>query len=250
MVRWASENGYDKIAWTTGEQQAARYDLSKQVSSIYIVDNGKGGVSVGAQPYGSTNFETIATDIPTDKLTDYVGKDIGRKFVETGQREFTGLDLKVGGEGMKGFYDKIIPEYMNKFGKKWGTKVEEIKIKTGYKWNYEIERDQSNKYVIRGPNGLATGHEIDVKNLSLSVARFDTYQEAHRARTELAEFAGMFEQPVEQFVHSLDITPSMRESAIKEGLPLFQLVPPVAAGAGLVGERLMRKESKKEEKSP
>ena len=29
-----------------------------------------------------------------------------------------GIDLDVGGQGMKGFYDKIIPDYLNKFGKK------------------------------------------------------------------------------------------------------------------------------------
>jgi hypothetical protein len=31
MIRYAAENGYDKIAWTPGEVQAERYDLSKQV---------------------------------------------------------------------------------------------------------------------------------------------------------------------------------------------------------------------------
>src|SRR5262245_27842476 len=34
MVRWAAENGFDKLAWTTGEQQAERYDLSKHVDRI------------------------------------------------------------------------------------------------------------------------------------------------------------------------------------------------------------------------
>jgi hypothetical protein len=34
MIRYAAENSYDKLAWTTGAQQAERYDLSKQVASI------------------------------------------------------------------------------------------------------------------------------------------------------------------------------------------------------------------------
>ena len=34
MVRYAAENGFDRLAWTRGEQQAARYDLSKQIDSI------------------------------------------------------------------------------------------------------------------------------------------------------------------------------------------------------------------------
>ena len=40
-----------------------------------------------------------------------------------------GVDLKVGGEGMKGFYDKIIPDAANKLGKQWGAKVGETQIK-------------------------------------------------------------------------------------------------------------------------
>ena len=36
----------------------------------------------------------------------------------------SGVELKVGGEGMKGFYDKMLPAFLNKYGKKWGAKVE------------------------------------------------------------------------------------------------------------------------------
>ena len=39
-----------------------------------------------------------------------------------------GTDLKVGGEGMKGFYDKIVPEVANKLGKQFGAKVQSTKI--------------------------------------------------------------------------------------------------------------------------
>ena len=34
------------------------------------------------------------------------------------QKEYSGIDLKVGGEGMKGFYDKILVDYANKFWQK------------------------------------------------------------------------------------------------------------------------------------
>lgn len=35
-------------------------------------------------------------------------------------------DFRIGGEGMKGFYDKMLPAFMNKYGKKWGIKVEDM----------------------------------------------------------------------------------------------------------------------------
>ena len=37
-------------------------------------------------------------------------------------------DFRIGGEGMKGFYDKMLPAFMNKYGKKWGVKVEDINL--------------------------------------------------------------------------------------------------------------------------
>jgi len=202
MVRWASENGYDRVAWTTGEQQAARYDLSKQVDSVNYEINPNKTYNVGAIKDGR-DVGVTQRDVPANKLSDYVGKDLAQKMIanegkpifNTGWKEFTGLDLKVGGEGMKGFYDKILPEYMNKFGKKWRAKVGEMEI----------------------PNA------------------FDN-PEYRSGRSEIPLIGAK--------VHSLDITPSMRSSVIKEGLPLFQLLPPVVAGAGLVGERILRKEKK------
>ena len=42
---------------------------------------------------------------------------------------FEGTDLQVGGEGMKEFYDKMLVKSANKFGKKYGAKVEVKKLK-------------------------------------------------------------------------------------------------------------------------
>jgi hypothetical protein len=36
MLRYAAENGYDKVAWTTGEQQAERYDIGTAIKSIKV----------------------------------------------------------------------------------------------------------------------------------------------------------------------------------------------------------------------
>lgn len=37
----------------------------------------------------------------------------------------SGTDLSIGGEGMKGFYDKMLPDFLRKFGKKYGAEVGE-----------------------------------------------------------------------------------------------------------------------------
>lgn len=132
MMRWAAENGFDQIAWTTGEQQADRYDLSKQVDEIRV-DIANGNYVVEADKEGRRVINKVARG--EAELEALVGKDIAKQAVERLKTEkvasFKGKDLKVGGEGMKGFYDKILPSVANDLGKKFGAKVGEIDIGQG-----------------------------------------------------------------------------------------------------------------------
>ena len=70
-----------------------------------------------------------------------IGKDLAKKIVdEEGSiskevrgrpdddyyenfKSLTGLDLVIGGKGMKKYYDEIYPGYLKKFGKKYGANV-------------------------------------------------------------------------------------------------------------------------------
>lgn len=137
MLRYAAENGYDQLAWTTGEMQNERYDLSKQVDEIRYVKSTEGEqYSIRAVKDGETLL--IEEGISPSRVVDLVGKDIGKR-IDRGEGDPTGEpsgevvlrgdNLKVGGEGMKGFYDKIIPDYLNKYGKKWGAKVGDAELK-------------------------------------------------------------------------------------------------------------------------
>ncbi|MFH2034584.1 MAG: hypothetical protein ABIJ26_07815, partial [Candidatus Margulisiibacteriota bacterium] len=133
MVRYAAENGYDSIAWTPGEVQAERYDLSKQVDTIRWKQEREGrGILTAIDKNANDHHWNIAQD----KIEDYVGKEVAQKIIDKNPQyndviELSGLDLKVGGEGMKGFYDKILPAEVNKFfGKaKWGKA--KVKLTTG-----------------------------------------------------------------------------------------------------------------------
>jgi len=141
-IQHAAENGYDRIGLTTGSQQAARFDLSKQVNKIdvesvsdvpnlYFVD-----VDIaGGRPM---NLEVENGIIRNDEfqgkqLKDVVGKEISDKIlgVEQGNMQrFEGDDLRIGGEGMKKYYDEIYPKFLEKYGKKWGAKIGETKVNT------------------------------------------------------------------------------------------------------------------------
>lgn len=146
MIRWAAENGFDRIAWTPGEVQAERYDLSRQVSSIrwspsenfagqtYVSIDMRNGGTLGfpindkGQVTQVSSLSTFADQFRGKTIDDVVGKEIGEKIRNSAQGELKGDGLNVGGAGMRAFYDKILVDVANKLGKKWGAKVGQTTI--------------------------------------------------------------------------------------------------------------------------
>ena len=139
MIAYSVDNGFDKIAWTTGEQQAARYDLSKQVDTISWAHNKDGTYNIEADT-GARGEPIVKKNMSASELEDTIGKEAAQKVID-GTGKFTekmqdatqvrgrlsNLDLKVGGEGMKGFYDAIVPQVANEILRKaGGGKVEYI----------------------------------------------------------------------------------------------------------------------------
>lgn len=237
MLRYAAENGYDKIAWTTGEQQAERYDLSKHISRI----------SYGTQTHKLNAYDTegrnvISKEASPAELPDYIGKEAAQKLLAQDDLIIDGwpnkvlkdADLKVGGEGMKGFYDQIIPSFLNKYTKKWGGRVSETTIsKTGGigQWRYEGPSLTAEQILdLRQTSPLADAMTATVLRQiadgvkrGLTTARavedFGSYHAARAMGGELVDIA----LPLP--VHSLDIIPSMKES-VMQGQALFEKKSP------------------------
>lgn len=146
MLRLAAEEGYDKIAWTTGDQQAERYNLGGVVNKIESTPYKSEGYNVdivlnkGDVLLFNTDKEgTILSDNSREdqyvgkNLSDIVGKDIAKRILDsTEEQTISGDGLRVGGEGMNGFYDDILPRFMNKYGKKWGVKVQDVALSDVY----------------------------------------------------------------------------------------------------------------------
>lgn len=151
MLRYAAEEGYDVIAWTKGEQQAERYNIGNVVEYIdvapYEAENSSevNGFDVNIATGSMATLDLYVTesgeiasgqygpeDLVGKQLSDVVGKDLAAKILSTDRNEnsvrYEGDDFRIGGEGMKGFYDKMLPAFMNKYGKKWGVKVADITL--------------------------------------------------------------------------------------------------------------------------
>jgi hypothetical protein len=131
-LRDAVESGKQWIGWTAGETQAERYDLSKQIDRIEYNEDKQGGRLTGEK---GREMPIIKTGITPDKLADYIGKETAQKLLaqekdKNGWRVLENADLKVGGEGMKGFYDQILPKEIGKYVGKMGGKVEKSEIET------------------------------------------------------------------------------------------------------------------------
>jgi len=138
-IKEAVDKGYDRIGLTTGAQQAARYDLSKQVDYIDYKTSGYGDSAKYRLGIVDKNQQGI--DLPKEyysakELPEIVGKEIAEKIIKGegqsggGRMTLRGVDLQVGGEGMKKYYDEIYPNYLNKLGKKYGAQVGETKVNT------------------------------------------------------------------------------------------------------------------------
>jgi len=182
ILRMAAEGGYERVAWTTGEQQAERYDLSKQIDNVTLTLSGDTEV---LRAFDSSGDEVMSRSEPVGfDWSDYIGKEAAEKLSNQtwGKKDKKGLqrkvlanaDLKVGGEGMKGFYDNILVKSADKLIKKFGGKVGEARL-------------------------AESSDLID------------------ESKPEAAKYA-TGEKPV----HSLDITPALKDAALSTGFELFQ----------------------------
>jgi hypothetical protein len=139
MLRYAAEHGYDRLTWDVGASAAKRFDISKRVSVIQYCP----GTKILMAWRNERDKEPVIKhpNVEINDLANYIGKEPAEKIINNPTRIvdkgsygpihiLSGLDLKVGGEGMAGFYDQILPTMMNKYGKKWGVKVFQTKIDT------------------------------------------------------------------------------------------------------------------------
>lgn len=225
IARFAAENGFDRVTWDTGATAAERFDLSKQVKNIdYRPETHE------LTAWGFDDKPLIEKVVPPNNLPDYIGKEVTERLLQS-EPETTGAgkkihrlagpDLKVGGEGMKGFYDRILPQYAEKFGKKWGAKVgkTEVPLATSASASAAAQHgyrlfNADDGWQVLGPDGdplRSFGND-----LTAAIAFRD-------------EQAGVSARMAA--VHSLDITPEMRQSLVHEGTPLFQGEPAAPKGS-------------------
>jgi hypothetical protein len=151
LIHHAAENGYHGIVVTPGAEQADRYSLAKHIN--YVIYDEIGNL----RAIDKNGRTVISEEVKPEKLPEHLGKEMADKILANREKrlqakdvyrkalksdapnevvdplykeylshpiEYSGLDLEVGGEGMKGFYDKKVPNILNSIGKKHGVKTQ------------------------------------------------------------------------------------------------------------------------------
>jgi hypothetical protein len=120
------------IGFTAGQTQAARYDLSKQIKTLRVERIGGPGEPlyvVNAQQHGGGPQVDLGAH-EASKLPEVIGKEMAERIVNNAEKTqmYEGLNLQVGGEGMKKFYDELLPKRLEKIVKPFGGTVERAPV--------------------------------------------------------------------------------------------------------------------------
>lgn len=220
-IREAAEGGYERLSWTPGEAQALRYpnEMRKVANSIKWHNKKIGKVDAdgnkqilidmkdGSQLELGINKEGIViTGIEKAKgksLSEIIGKDMAKDILNKDEGNIAGKDFIVGGEGMKGFYDQIIPKSIEKIAKEFGVKVQKSNLPNAD--NYKIKR---------------TGDEYDEASGAsvFHIFKNGSFDKTFKTRKEAEDFVKNVKG---NEIFYIDIPENMRKSVMQKGQPLF-----------------------------
>jgi hypothetical protein len=216
VIKEAVDSGADNVAFIKGEQAADKYSLRTLVDTIEVKKPTEDKMtSVFITPKGKTtpflllvDKKGIVKDAPISyqnqflekPLSVVLGKEASEEILSGGSRVIKTEGMAFGGEGMKGFYDNILPKTAEKLLKKLGGgKVEPIAMK---------KRDTG------GISGYEAMNRVGIPEDQQEMHWLNLTQEERenlieRARNTSSTYLGF------------KITPEMREMVKTQGLPKF-----------------------------
>lgn len=218
----AINGGYDRVAFVDGDQSVTRYKdaLTNAVDEIEIKRNDDGTYTYNANKGGGTIQREAS--VSAKRIGEVFGKAGSKQLLEQADANpndihtISSEDIQIGGEGMRKFYDDVLPAALNKLLKKYGggklgtTKIQTKEMPLGM----PIERQQElNKMSLEDrQNQLA----FDVYGDD-----YDDISDQNREDVDgiIRNLANKDEtQP------SFDVTAAFIEK-VGLGLPLFQAMP-------------------------
>lgn len=224
---WAAQNGYSRMAWVTGQQTQERYNLTKHIDSLSMIDSpGPQSVSSAATLVAKRNGRAVFEKKigSEDELSQLVGRDAAKRLIgapASGEhmnlrvRSLSGLDLQMGGEWAANLYDKQIPQLVEKIFKPYGVKAASTQLKSTLSRDYVnafVSQDGEGQWRVYFPAG-APSQPFDSRDAA--VAHLDN----------------MRKHPGTQgpTVHAIDIPQPALDALKADGLPLLATASAAAA---------------------
>ena len=213
-LKEAADGNYDRMVWTPGAEQAKRYNLSKRIDRL-VYDPDKKVLTAYRD-----GFEAINKSAKPDELSDIVGKEVAKKLLETkpdnyGFHKLVDQQLSVGGEGMKSYYDKIVPTRLKEIVKRIDpeAKIEMVPI------------DKRNPESVTGKMVMAELPETRGTGSGFQQRFWEDLTQEERN-----ELIANFRNKINKIeVPSIKMTPKLKE-AIRKGLPAFSIGGAAALG--------------------
>jgi len=236
MIRYAAEHGFEKVAWTTGEEQADRYNLSESIGEIRIpvsetVDEGRlinldakvaglvanGGYGTPLNDWKNARETVIMTPA---QLREVFGQDLGTRLEAAQPGDvFAGDDLKVGGEGMKAFYDRNLVNITNDLIKKYGAKVGKFTVSTDAPTGRAFAEGRGTNApavdmaIRKGQAAVRHGFGITDKLAEAAAGGFPLFQRKGAARGQASFAADITQSPtVITLLRGADLSTFLHES--------------------------------------
>ena len=144
--------------------------------------------------------------------------------IEYDYKELEGLQLRTGGEWAINLYDKVVPTFLNKYGKKWNAKVYETTMGDYNPEDLSIVQNDEGYYIIAHKT---QGYLMDEYDPEPGSFIFDEDKKLALRIQFKANAQNLLDEILEkQTVHSFPITPEMKQSVLEEGQPLFSARAP------------------------
>lgn len=130
VIKMAVDGGYEKVAFITGQQGVDLNQVKRSVDYIDYVREGPDKFRVACVDKYGQDIDLPKEAMGSHDLERYVGENLAQRII-SGEGERGGgrmtlrrLDVQIGGEGMRAFYDKIVPAALDDLLAKNGSKRE------------------------------------------------------------------------------------------------------------------------------
>jgi len=164
LIRYAADNGFDAISIPKGSIIQDRYGLTRRIDDFNITYFDEKIEQVGLMARDQNGVTQIDEIYSFNRIKEEFGEDVldrilkkGPKVDDSDDYQKIKLDkqIEIGGEGKSQLYNKTIPAFLKKYGKKWNAKVYDDKINT------RTEADYS--------QAIAAGQKVELPNMPVTV---------------------------------------------------------------------------------